>query len=553
MILKSVWRLAAAAGVAVLSGCVPTTVPADGEPTADVVSEFSEGTTGFADTGSFFTEAADVGSLPPLVPEADDETQTESFFLARSIDPASEDSAGPKFVDVGDVDRDGLPDLATAWNQSQVVQLHLQRRGGDGSVFFQTIQIAGTTPIAIVAGLKLADMDGDGWLDIVVLVKHQSFTPICPLNGLPLDNGFTGVVLILFSPGGDVTNGADWSETTLFESLELTPLGIPPGRPVEGQVRAIDFPEEGGMTALAVGDLSGDSVPDIVITSNRPDDPCHTPGENDIELYTNPSGGTARDGTRWPQTLVDRDAPPLEDLKLVDIDGDGRLDILFTRPSAASANIAWRRNLGGGTFDFRRPVGMIDGGADVMTLGDVDRDGLVDVVVRSNLGSIIQWFRHPGADDPLNVSDTVPPRPDIPWSVFTLIDLGDRDPRGIALGDINFDGQPEVLLGASGSVFWLDSSTAPSVFDPWSANLIVDDAQLDNSLFAAQGSALINDLLVFDIDCDGINDIIASVDRQSLSGLSNDVVIWFRNVLMPADVGLENVVLIPGCKTAQLP
>jgi len=507
--------------------------------------------TGFVDGGGAFADPGDVGLLPPLVPEATDEAETESFFLARAIDPPSEDSAGPKFVVVGDIDRDGLPDLATAWNQSQVVQIHLQRRGADDSVSFESVQIAGTTPIAIVAGIKLADIDRDGWLDIVVLVKHQSFLTICPLNGEPLDDGFAGVVLILFSPGGVVTNGADWTEISLFESLEINdtpPGGLPPGRPVEGGGRAIDFPEEGGMTSLDVGDISGDGNPDIVITSNRPDDPCHPPGENDIELYVNPGPAQARVGTAWPQVIVDRDAPPAKDLRLSDIDGDGRLDVLFTRPSAASANVSWRRNLGGNSFDFKRPVGMIDGGADVMTLGDVDGDGFTDVVVRSNAGRVIQWFRHPSPDDELNVSDTLPPRPDIPWSVYTLLDLGERAPLGITLGDINFDGQPEVLLGASGSVFSLESATAPSVYDLWSANLIVDDAQLDNSLFGTQGEALINDLLVFDIDCDGTMDILATMDRQTLSGLGNDVVVWFRNVLTPGDVGLDDAVLIPGCK-----
>ena len=136
-----------------------------------------------------------------------------------------------------------------------------------------------------------------------------------------------------------------------------------------------------------------------------------------------------------------------------------------------------------------------------------------------------------------------PPQPD---RLYTIIELTGREPRGIGVGDINFDGQLEILIAAEGSVFWLDSSTADTVFDEWSPNLIVDDAQLDSSLFAPEGPAFINDLLVLDIDCDGTNDVIATVDRRALSGLSTDVVVWFRNILLPEDVGLD-IALVPGC------
>ncbi len=510
---------------------------------------------GFVDGGGFFNDdpGADIPALPPLIPDAIEETETESFFRARAIDPASEDSAGPKFVVTGDIDNDGLPDLATAWNQSQVVQVHLQRRDADDNITFESVQIAGTTPIAIIAGIKLADMDNDGNLDIVVLVKHQSFLSVCPGNGMPNEAGFTGVVLILYSPGVGLENGANWAETEILASLELNADGsIPPGTPSDS---AKDIPENGGKTALDVGDITGDGLPDIVITSNRLPPPCDF-SESDVELYINPGAGQARDGTVWEQVTIDRDVPELKDVVISDVDGDGDLDIIFTRPTAASQNLAWRSNplTDGGIAAVRqgtaawtnRPIGQIDGGADLVTIGDVDRDGFDDVIVRSNGGSLVEWFKHPGPDDPLNVTNVTPTRLNLPWSVFVLIDFVSRQPLGITLGDINFDGQVEILLGSEGSVFWLDSSTAATVFDPWTANLIVDDAQADDSLFEAEGPAFINELLVLDLDCDGANDIVATIDRRSLSGLSNDVVVWFRNVLLPEDVGLDTP-LVPGC------
>ena len=34
---------------------------------------------------------------------------------------------------------------------------------------------------------------------------------------------------------------------------------------------------------------------------------------------------------------------------------------------------------------------------------------------------------------------------------------------------------------------------------------------------------------VEDLDCDGGNDLVVTLDRSGLSGLSNDAITWFRN------------------------
>ncbi len=629
-----------------LLGC--TDPPASGPPAADgdgetLLAPVVQGD-GFIDTGSFFTEGEGAGSILPFEPEVEDEVATESFFAVRSIDPFSEDSAGPKFVKWGDLDNDGLPDLVTVWNQSQVVQIQLQRRDAVGDVTFESVQIDGNSPLAIMAGAELADMDRDGRLDIVLLVKDNASLAICPANGQVQDEAFVGELVILFSPAvGAITIGGNWQQVRLpastfgadmesdvdfLQNLRSAqnpdpctqnsdcPTGdscvdqlcrstcvttgdcipgmdcisgfcVPTGGVclrdsdcasdevcqdnqcvfdvlvvlndnfpgvVFGEGRAIDIPENGGMNALAVGDVTGDGFPDIVMTSNVPEPPCHN-GINEVELFPNPGPALSRIGTEWRQIILDGGGGLLKDIVLSDVDVDGDLDVIVTR-LAISQNVHWLTNPVRDpvasrpvpvdtSFWFwqRRAVGQIDGGADIMTVGDVDGDGLDDILVRSNGGRVVQWFRHPSPTDDLNVTDVLT---GIPWSVYTLFELIDRVPLGLAVGDINFDGQPEVLLAADGSVFWLDSSTAETVLDEWSSNLIIDDAQLDTTLFASQGPALINELLVIDIDCDGTNDVIATMDRQSLSGLSTDVVVWFRNILLPEDVGLD-IPLVPAC------
>ena len=195
-----------------------------------------------------------------------------------------------------------------------------------------------------------------------------------------------------------------------------------------------------------------------------------------------------------------------------------------------------------------RPVGQVDTGADIMTLGDVDLDGSVDVVVRSTNGQIVQWFRQPNAlvvSPEFPPNDPIPDRFNFPWQVFTLTEFDGQEPMAVSLGDMTGDGQLELILSVEGGVFWYDSSVADSVFDPWFPNAIIQDtgSGTDDVTEAAAGSApgtgvgvdavdvstSINSLLIVDLDGDGRLDIIGTLDRRSGAGLSDDRLVWYRN------------------------
>jgi len=486
-----------------------------------------------------------------------------SLFSALQVDPRSEDSAGPVLAAAGDLDGDSLMDIASAWNESQPVQVHLQRRNADGDIAFQTVQLGGTTPIAKVAGLELEDMDGDGRLDVVVLVKDTGLVATCDParddcdvtdNGGRIEGAVEGGIVIFYNP--DDPAGEPWEATLLTTSF------------VAGREEGASL-EEGGYTSLAVGDIDGINGPDIVVALNSAEGdeslPLETtdgePQLNSIDLWANPGPGLARQGEAWARANIYADLPSVGACRILDVDRDGDRDIVCTYPTAKSTNVRWLPNpldLGDlsrvygfwGIGALCAPIGQISAGANSIEIGDIDNDGIDDVIARSSQGQVVQWFKAP----------SLPPFDFIrsPWRVYTLAEFRDRQPQAVAVGDITGDGRVEVAISAEGAVAWFGTQGTLSELDQWTETLIIDDAPPDSGVGtspaastnglggllqfltdpqqqaqAESTSTLVSSLLIVDIDGDGMSDIVGTLDRSDGSGLTNDALVLFQNQRTP--------------------
>ncbi len=610
--------------VIVIAGCVSLSEPARSgnrgrggsrgggrAPPATLGAEIEDG--GFFPDGSHDNETS-----TPVGPVVADDVAVEgettfSHFRAIQLDPLLEDTAGPKFVVPADINNDGLIDLVTGWNQSQPVQVHLQTCGDGGTVVardddtvssmrcegppgaigFETITIAGTHPFAVLGGLKVADFDDDGWPDIAVAIKHNGEQAICgdaPVTWCGLGAAAepkavaadVGEVGILFNPGtaDAVRDGSMWSWLQLADNARGWSSRLD-GRRDQNYEVAKKAPEYNSYSSLAVGDVTCDGYPDVVVCFNPAGckEECEEFPVNRVVMYANPGPAQVNTYGMWTEVWIDASSPIVKDVALNDVDEDGDLDIVFTNPDQASPNISWARNpcfndpsgpggtartlvgelelwFGGATRAWEiRPVGHVDTYADVITMGDVDGDGYDDVLVRSNNGRVVQWFKRPTDDgtEPL-FPETNPPVPDrpvqpaanlgpydprwnFPWAVFTIKEFPTRSPEGIALGDVTGDGQVEAIIAAGGAVFWYeyDPEVEEGLYDVWLENFVVDDTKAEGETADPDdpdfrdAATYINTVAVVDLDGDGINDVIATLDRQTKSGLADDSLIWFRN------------------------
>jgi len=468
--------------------------------------------------------------------------RTLSHFEAIQIDPRSEDSAGPQFVVAEDLNDDGLIDLVSAWNQSQPVQVHLQRRPASDVIRFETLTLAGNVPVIAVAGLAVVDLDADARPDIAVLVKSSALEGPACMEGDTPEMGLSGIILTYLSPAEPAqTNQAlAWKEVAIGASF------------LQGSGEASGPPEVGGYTCMAVGDIDSNGMVDLAATWNSG---CGG-GTTDVVVFTNQGPNGVRDG-RWaakmlPDSFVK--GTVIKDVALGDIDRDGDLDVVVTLPDAPAANIRWFRNPARDVPDDYHftedewqvgTIGQIAMGADIVRLSDVDRDGILDAVVRSSEGGLIQWFKGPPGP-------TTAPVRAIPWQVYTLAEFLEREPQALVVGDMNSDGYMEVVSAAEGGLMMFESREGPSLFDPWTEQFIIDDRPPENAPAAVAPVAgvpvvvdpaavpqaesegtLINSVLIVDIDGDGSDDIVATLDRGELSGLNNDALVWFRNTTRP--------------------
>jgi FG-GAP-like repeat len=85
--------------------------------------------------------------------------------------------------------------------------------------------------------------------------------------------------------------------------------------------------------ALAVGDLDGDSLEDIVVGWRNPDADGHV----GLRWYQ------AAADQSWTEHVLSLDLVAAEDVKITDLDGDGRLDVITSGRSTHNFVIFWNR------------------------------------------------------------------------------------------------------------------------------------------------------------------------------------------------------------------
>jgi len=175
---------------------------------------------------------------------------------------------------------------------------------------------------------------------------------------------------------------------------------------------------------LAIGDLDGDALPDVVLGDG-----------GGFACYTNP--GREKITTEWPRTTIARRAGGTN-VALADIDGDGDLDVIGS--CGHGVGIEWFENPGWKA----RPVETELSDIHALDAGDLDGDGDIDIAAGAFGGyqkpndhkKLVRWYENEGSGK----------------FVAHDLDTGNgQESYSLTVIDVDGDGVNDVILAGRGS------------------------------------------------------------------------------------------------------
>jgi hypothetical protein len=194
-------------------------------------------------------------------------TTVGTFLAAQSLSLGNRD---PLDVAIGDLNHDGLADIAVA-----------SRGGNNVQVFFQISAGTFASPVPVALGAEptavtIADLNGDGYMDLAVTTQANVVSVLLQNTGsagtfatpLNLSVGNAPVAVRAADLNGDghldlavVTSGSPYGGLSLL----LQDVSVP--ATFQFQATANYDTGDDYASALAIGDLNGDGRPDVVVTN----------------------------------------------------------------------------------------------------------------------------------------------------------------------------------------------------------------------------------------------------------------------------------------------
>ncbi len=424
---------------------------------------------------------------------------------------------------LADLDNDGIPEILVGTN----VWLNVLSSTGQG--VFTTVD---EVNVLRVQSIRSADLDGDGDIDLLL---DSSFFGFTYLRQDP--TGFVDVTDTALNSTQGVSGQFEFADVDGDGDLDLLTSGpiqvrllTNDGTGVFTEVTATQMPFENG-GRFGIGDTDNDGDLDLLVTRNMAG-----------TVFVNDGSGNF---TSTPSLVT---APQLVagDIDLEDVDLDGDLDAII---SGVLGNPHALRNVGGSFVNDLTilPQGAILRGAE---FGDLNGDGAVDFVttffnrvfINDGTGSFVDATTSPVEESRFSESvslgdvdmdgdlDLVQGRGDAGQPVALFLNDGFGEfalatqkrtppngafPFSVDVGDLNADGHPDIVVGASSS----------ATFSNPSIQVLMNNGRADfedvTALNAPNTTDSTFDVTLADVTGNGALDLVAGGDDALMLWTNN--------------------------------
>src|ERR1051325_9102015 len=362
----------------------------------------------------------------PIIPD-------QNSFSGRYVVPTGD---GPIGTAVGDLDGDGLPDLAVVTGYDHTLSI------------FSHVSFSGTNPVfssrqdfATGAGgfnVVLADLNGDGKLDAIVVNLEA--------NSLSIYHNVSTPGQIDLAPRVDLTTGLSRHHIGVADLDGDGRLDIVSANYESGDIsvfrnstesaeaitfeNAVNIPAGEGPHGLGIGDLDGDGKPDVIVAH-------HSTGSSPTLVFRN----TSQPGHVDASSLTVAAHLPGDGtfVAVEDLDGDGKADLVV--PSWYFKHVAVYRNLSDlqhlDDDTFAPPVILSSpGSVKRCAIADLDGDGIPDIAFPTELDSAVSFYQNIGGRALLETNSFGP-----------RVDLGAGwNGDGISVADLDLDGKLDIIF-----------------------------------------------------------------------------------------------------------